>query len=232
MVRALAGKAGQNTADCAPSSSISASATGPMLPASVESKVEQYLKRIWWAPPRRRARALASDCATASAAGAVRDLSETTMASASGRAAADAGTPIVCTTLMPARCSISATSVAPVRSSATTPISMSAGLDAVQAVGGVLGGEEHHVGLGRRPAGMHDVGGDVEHRAGLRRDRLAADDGRERALDDVDPLLVGMAVRLGAGAGRHAHQGHHHALAFDAGADGRRVVRPALDPID
>ena len=124
MVRALAGKAGQNTADWAPSSSISASATGPILPASVELKVEQYLKRICRAPRSRNARALASDCATASAAGVVRDLSETTIASASGSAEADAGTPITCTTLMPARCNMSATSVAPVRSSATTPMSM------------------------------------------------------------------------------------------------------------
>ena len=124
MVRALAGKAGQKIADSAPSSSISASATGPMLPASVESKVEQYLNRICLAPRSRSARALASDWATASAGGQVRDLSETTTASASGSAAAEAGTPIACTTLMPARCSMSATSVAPVRSSATTPRSM------------------------------------------------------------------------------------------------------------
>ena len=124
MVRALAGKAGQNTAEEAPSSSSSASATGPMLPASVESKVEQYLKRICFAPRSRSARALASDWATASAAGEVRDLSETTTAWASGSADADAGTPIACTTLMPARCSMSATSVAPVRSSATTPRSI------------------------------------------------------------------------------------------------------------
>ena len=124
MLRPLAGKAGQKMAEGAFSSSISASATGPMLPASVELKVEQYLNRICLAPRARRARALASDMATASAAGHVRDLRETTTASASGSASADAGAPIACTTLMPARCSIRATSVAPVRSSATTPMSM------------------------------------------------------------------------------------------------------------
>ena len=124
MVRPLVGEGRAGDGEAAPSSSSSASATGPMLPASVESKVEQYLKRICFAPRSRNARALASDWATASGDGEVRDLSETTTASASGSADADAGTPIACTTLMPARCSISATSVAPVRSSATTPRSM------------------------------------------------------------------------------------------------------------
>ena len=41
------GKAGQTMTLCAPSASASASATGPMLPSGVESKVEQYLNRIW-----------------------------------------------------------------------------------------------------------------------------------------------------------------------------------------
>ncbi len=43
-VRPFSGKAGQAMAIDAPSASSSASATGPMLPAGVESKVEQYLK--------------------------------------------------------------------------------------------------------------------------------------------------------------------------------------------
>jgi hypothetical protein len=43
-VRPLAGNAGQAIVKFTPSSSINASATGPMLPAGVESKVEQYLK--------------------------------------------------------------------------------------------------------------------------------------------------------------------------------------------
>ena len=43
--RPLAGKAGQAIVKSVPSASISASATGPMLPRSVESNVEQYLKK-------------------------------------------------------------------------------------------------------------------------------------------------------------------------------------------
>jgi hypothetical protein len=43
-VRLLAGNAGHTTVRSDPSASSSASATGPMLPAGVESKVEQYLK--------------------------------------------------------------------------------------------------------------------------------------------------------------------------------------------
>src|SRR5262249_62150669 len=44
---------------------------------------------------------------------------------------------------------------------------VSRGLEAVQAVRGILHGEEHDVGLGRRLAGMDRVRRDVEHRAGL-----------------------------------------------------------------
>jgi hypothetical protein len=39
-------------------------------------------------------------------------------------------------------------------------------------------------------------------------------------------------MQLGAGAGRHAHQRNDHAVAFDAGAFDRGVVRPSLDGID
>jgi hypothetical protein len=43
-VRAFSGKAGVTMAKSAPSSSISGSVTGPMLPCGVLSKVEQTLK--------------------------------------------------------------------------------------------------------------------------------------------------------------------------------------------
>jgi hypothetical protein len=43
-VRALSGNAGVAIVKSQPSSSISASRTGPMLPCGVESKVEQTLK--------------------------------------------------------------------------------------------------------------------------------------------------------------------------------------------
>ena len=88
----------------APSASSSASATGPILPAGVESKVEQYLKKICPAPAPAARRARSSDMATASAPGCVRDFSAITTASASG--IGPAGMPIVCTVLMPAAASI------------------------------------------------------------------------------------------------------------------------------
>src|SRR5690348_10891391 len=71
---------------------------------------------------------------------------------------------------------------------------------AVQAMGSVLHGEEHNVAVGSRFAAVGGVGRDVEQRAGLGLDGLAADLGHEGALQDVDPLLVGMRMRLGAGA--------------------------------
>ena len=43
-VRLLSGKAGVAMVKSQPSASISASVTGPMLPAGALSKVEQYLK--------------------------------------------------------------------------------------------------------------------------------------------------------------------------------------------
>ncbi len=93
-----------------------------MLPASVESNVEQYLKKNWRHPCARNQSSAASDCATASAAGIVRDFSATTSASAS-TASFDAGTPMVCTVRMPPRTSMLARSVAPVKSSAMQPSS-------------------------------------------------------------------------------------------------------------
>ena len=79
--RPVSGKAGQAIAKSVPSASISASATGPILPASVESKVEQYLKKAWRTPQARSRSSASTDCATASAAGIARDLSATTTAS-------------------------------------------------------------------------------------------------------------------------------------------------------
>src|SRR5262249_19034203 len=91
-------------------------------------------------------------------------------------------------------------------------------LDAVQAVGRILACEEDDVFLGRRPAGVHDVGGDVDHRARLGLDLRLADSCPKRALQNVDPLLVWVRMRLRAGAGRHPHQGNDHAVTLDAGA--------------
>src|SRR5215471_20461098 len=55
-------------------------------------------------------------------------------------------------------------------------------LDALQSPRGVLAGEEHHVAVGGRLAGMHDVGRDVGDGPRLHVDFLAADVGAECAL--------------------------------------------------
>jgi hypothetical protein len=104
-----------------PSAAIRASATGPMLPWSVESKVEQYLKKNWRQPAPFSHASASRDCATASAAGRLRDLSAMTTASASTASGALSGTPIICTLRMPARTRVPARSVAPVKSSAMQP---------------------------------------------------------------------------------------------------------------
>src|SRR6266545_2258566 len=76
-------------------------------------------------------------------------------------------------------------------------------LDSVQAVRGVLAGEEDDIGVGRGLAGMHGVRGDVDHRSGLGLDLLVPDLRPERAFEDVDPLLVRMPA--GTGAEPHSH---------------------------
>src|SRR5262245_59979066 len=76
------------------------------------------------------------------------------------------------------------------------------GLVAMQAVRRVLDGEEEHVCVRRRPSRMHHAGGNVDDGAGPRGNPLAADICLEGAFENVDPLFVGMAVGLRAGAGR------------------------------
>ncbi len=130
MVRPVVGKAGQAMAKSASSASNRASATGPMLPMSVESKVEQYLKKICRVPrPLSQARA-ASDSVTASCTGQVRDFKATTTASASPRSfrLAPEGTPLTCTVRMPFLTRVLARSVAPVKSSAMHPNTMDMGV--------------------------------------------------------------------------------------------------------
>ena len=94
-----------------------------MLPAGVESKVEQTLKMNWRAPAACSQRSAASESATACAAGVVRDFNATTTASACATSAATSpwGTPITCTVRRPPRTNMLAMSVAPVKSSATIP---------------------------------------------------------------------------------------------------------------
>ncbi len=87
--------------------------TGPMLPASVESKVEQILNSTWSAPRARSHLSAARDSATAFAASIERLFNATTTASTSGKSRSP-GTPMVCTVRSPALVSVFARSDAPV----------------------------------------------------------------------------------------------------------------------
>ncbi len=92
-----------------------------MLPASVESNVEQILNRNRSAPRDCSQASARNDWSTASRTGAVRDFSATTTASASGRVRSARGTPLTCTVRRPPFVSVLARSVAPVKSSAMQP---------------------------------------------------------------------------------------------------------------
>src|SRR5207244_6597807 len=59
--------------------------------------------------------------------------------------------------------------------------------------------------------------------------RLPVDAEFELALEHVDPLLVGMRVRVAHLAGGRAHSRNDHALALDTAAEHRRVAGPAHD---
>ena len=117
------GNAGQRKAKSQSSACISASATGPMLPLGVESKVEQYLKKNCAAPRASSQRNAVSESDTALSTGSVRDLSATMIASASPGCVFSSGTPITWTTRIPCLTSVLARSDAPVKSSAIAPSS-------------------------------------------------------------------------------------------------------------
>src|SRR5262245_31592904 len=52
------------------------------------------------------------------------------------------------------------------------------------------------------------------------------------ALEDEDPLLVGVRVRICTGAGRHSHESDHYALTLNARTDGGGIVSATLDLIE
>src|SRR5690554_1045374 len=142
-VRPLAGKAGTITVMTPPRCSSRASLTGPILPVSVESKVEQYLKKICRGLRACSQSRAARELATALEAGVERDLSATTMASAFSSAALSwgdnnpSGMPIICTQRIPPRTRLLARSVAPVKSSAMAPNTMD--MSSLSVVVGCLG---------------------------------------------------------------------------------------------
>jgi hypothetical protein len=76
------------------------------------------------------------------------------------------------------------------------------------------------------------VGGNEDETARPDAVRLPVDAEFELALQHVDPLLVGMRVRLAHLAGGRAHSRHDHALALDAAAEHRRVAGPAHDLVE
>lgn len=121
IVRPVSGKAGQAIVKSVSKVSISELITGPIFPSSVESNVEQYLKKNCLAPVIRSQSSVAVDWATASVAGMVRDFNATTTASTSGIGLLGLGTPSSCTVLRPPRTNVFARSVAPVKSSAMHP---------------------------------------------------------------------------------------------------------------
>src|SRR5262249_130942 len=103
--------------------------------------------------------------------------------------------------------------------------------NAMQAVRTILDGKEDDVAVSTGLAGMHGIGRNVNDRARFRFDVLTVDVSVKDAFENVDPLLVGMRMRLGAGARRHAHQADNHPLAFDTGAVCGRVIGTAGDVI-
>ena len=109
---------------------------------------------------------------------------------------------------------------------------LTGGAKAVQAMGCVFHGKENYIAIGAGFARMHDIGGNVDHRAGLGLDRLAADGCVKGALENVNPLFIGMRMRFGASAGWHAHQSDDHAVALDASALRGRIIGAAKDVID
>src|SRR5215813_6560299 len=231
MVRLFSGKAGQAIVKVSPRSASSASATGPMLPASVESKVEQYLKTYCRAPAARRLASTARDIATASAAGIVRDLSATTIASASGSGAPASGTPIAWTVRIPWRTSVFARSVAPVRSSAMQPRSRVPAAMRRATAGDptprrlFAGGRDAGDGVGtqRQRAGLARLGATLLEEGRIRRRRAEAvlvqfvnDDGALAGPVDLHRLLA---------AGKVGEPQHQAAAVAIAEAGDRRRVR-------
>ena len=85
------------------SASRRASITGPILPRSVESKVEQTLNRMWRAPLAFSQAWAGRAMATASCGSMERLFRATTTASASGSSRSSAGVPMVWIVRRPAR---------------------------------------------------------------------------------------------------------------------------------
>src|SRR5215475_6873039 len=109
------------------------------------------------------------------------------------------------------------------------PLRCSSGLHSVQAVRGILDREKYDVAIRCRLAGVHGVGRNVDDRARCYVDLFSIDVGAEGALQHIDPLLVGMRVRLGSSACLHPHQADNHAVTFDTWPVRSRIGRASHD---
>ena len=113
-VRRFSGKDGLTRTTRSPVSAPKASVTGPMLPRSVESKVEQTFNRMCSAPRPSSHLAPATEVSTARAGSIERLFRATTTASTNGRARPSGGTPMLWTVPRPWRVRALARSEAPV----------------------------------------------------------------------------------------------------------------------
>src|ERR1700677_2457742 len=104
--------------------------------------------------------------------------------------------------------------------------------DAMQAVRGVFNGKKYNIGIRQCPTAMRRPSWNVNYLPWRDDGALTVHFGLHGSLQNVDPLFVGMAVRLGARSRRHAHQRRHHSLALDTAAEGGRVFGTAHDGID
>src|SRR3990172_8821921 len=101
----------------------------------------------------------------------------------------------------------------------------------VQTVRGILHGKKDHVPFGRRRGAVHDIGGDIDRLPWLHQPALAFHGRIHRALEHINPLLVGVGMGDGAAAGGHAHERCDHALALDHAAEDVGIVGATHDRI-
>jgi hypothetical protein len=99
----------------------------------------------------------------------------------------------------------------------------------MQAVRRVFDGKEDCVPRSGRAALVDPIGRHVDQATGADAVHLPFDAELELALQHVDPLLVGMRVRIAHLSGGRAHSRNDHALALDAAAEHRRVAGAAHD---
>src|SRR3546814_760363 len=96
----------------------------------------------------------------------------------------------------------------------------------------IFAGEEYAIAIGRRTALVRLGGGDENQAARTYDECLAVGAKVELSFQDVDPLFVGVQMRIAHLAGGGAHQCDDHAVAFDTATKYRGITRSAHDLID